>query len=67
MLAEQGPILVDGMEEYTVEKIVAHCKIRHGYQYQVKFVRWGPEQEQWIAGCELEDNKVLDLYKVNML
>ena len=28
MLAELGPIMVDGVEEYTISKIVAHQKIR---------------------------------------
>ena len=66
-LAKPGPIMVDGVEEYTVEKIVAHRKVGRGYQYQVKFVGWGPEHERWIAGWELEDNEAIDLYRANML
>jgi KaiC/GvpD/RAD55 family RecA-like ATPase len=61
-LAEPGPIMVDGVEEYTVEKIITHRKIGRGYQYRVQFTGWGPEQERWIAGKELEDNEALDLY-----
>jgi len=61
-LPEPGPIIVDGVEEYTVERIIAHRKIGRGYQYRVKFSGWGPEQERWIAGRELEDNEALDLY-----
>jgi len=66
-LAEPGPIMVDGVEEYTVERIVAHRKIGRGYQYRVKFVGWGPEHERWIAGREMEDIEALDQYKANML
>ena len=32
-LAEPGPIMVDGVEEYTVSKIVTHWKIGCGYQF----------------------------------
>jgi len=66
-LAEPGPIMVDGIEEYTVEKIVAHRKMGRGYQYRVRFVGWGAEHERWIAGREMEDNDALDQYKANML
>jgi len=58
-LAEPGPIMVDGMEEYTVDKIIVHRKVG---QYWVHFAGWGQEHEKWIAGCELEDNEALDLY-----
>lgn len=61
-MAEPGPIMVDGVEEYRVERIIAHRKIGRGYQYRVKFAGWGPEEERWIAGNELEDNEALDLY-----
>ena len=61
-LAEPGPIMVDGIEEYTVNKIITHWKIGRGYQYRVQFSGWGPKPERWIAGRELEDNEALDLY-----
>jgi len=64
-LAEPGPIMVDAVEEYTVERIITHQKISRGFQYRVKFMGWGPEQERWIAGKELEDNEALDLYWEN--
>jgi len=61
-LPEPGPILIDGIEEYTVSKIIAHRKIGRGFQYRVQFSGWGPEHERWITGRELEDNEALDLY-----
>jgi len=61
-LPEPGPITINGVEEYTVERIITHRKIGRGYQYRVKFSGWGPEKERWIAGRELEDNEALDLY-----
>ena len=57
--------MVDGVEEYTVERIITHWKIGRGFQYHVKFMGWGTEQERWIAGKELEDNEALDLYWEN--
>ena len=64
-LAELGPIMVDRVEEYTVERIITHWKIGHGFQYCIKFMGWGPEQEWWIAGKELDDNEALNLYWEN--
>ena len=59
--------MVDGVEEYTVSKIVAHRKIRRGHQFRVQFEGWDPEHERWIAGHELEDNEALDLYWKSMV
>jgi len=66
-LPKPGPIIIDGIEEYTVEKIIAHQKIGRGHQYRVQFAGWGPEKERWIAGRELEDNEALDLYWKSIL
>jgi hypothetical protein len=44
-LAEPGPIMVDGVEEYTVERIITHRKIGRGFQYHIRFMGWGPEHE----------------------
>lgn len=66
-LPEPGPIIVDGTEEYIVDRIIAHRKIGRGFQYRVHFEGWGPEKEQWIAGRELEDNEALDLYWKSMI
>jgi hypothetical protein len=66
-LPEPGPIMVDGAEEYTVDKIIAHRKVGRGYQFRVQFEGWGPEHERWIAGRELEDNEALDLYWKSIL
>ena len=44
-LAEPGPIMVDGIKEYTVNRIITHRKFGRGYQYRVQFAGWGPEHE----------------------
>ena len=67
MLAEPGPIMVDGVEEYTMSKIVAHWKIGQGHQFRIQFEGWGPEHERWIAGRKLEDNEALNLYWKSMV
>jgi len=66
-LAEPGPIMVDGVEEYMVNKIISHRRIGRGYQYRVQFSGWGPEHERWIAGRELDDNEALDRYWESIL
>jgi hypothetical protein len=64
-LEEPGPIDVNGVEEFLVHSIIDHKKIGRGYRYLVHFVGYGPENDRWITGRELEDNEALDIYKKN--
>ena len=61
-LLEPGPIEVNGQEEFLVDSIIDHRKVGRGYRYLVHFVGYGPENDRWIAGRELENNEALDIY-----
>ena len=58
-----SPIMTeDSKEEYYVCDIVDEQKWGRGYQYLVHWVGYGPEEDHWIAGSELNDTKVLDIW-----
>jgi hypothetical protein len=61
-LDKPGPIDVDGQEEYFVDKIMDHKKIGKGYRYLVRWRGYGPGDDRWIRGADLEDNIALDEY-----
>ena len=66
-LTQPGPIDVNGIEEFLVDSIIDHKKIGRGHRFLVHFKGYGPENDQWIAlaGRELENNHVLDIYLKN--
>ena len=64
-LAQPGPINVNGTEEFLVDSIIDHKKIGRGHRYLVHFKGYGPENDRWIAGRELENNHALDIYLKN--
>jgi hypothetical protein len=62
-LTRPGPILVEDVPEYTVERILDHKKLRgDNYKYLVRWTGYGPEDDLWIAGRDLEDVEALDTY-----
>jgi hypothetical protein len=66
-LAKPGPIFVDNIPEYTVDRILDHKKVRgNTYKYLVRWTGYGPEDDLWIAGRDLEDVEALDLYLKNL-
>ena len=52
----------EGDEEYYVRDIIDGRKRGRGYQYLVRWVGYGPEEDRWIAGSELKDTEVLDVW-----
>ena len=64
-LEEPGPIQVNGVDEYIVDSIIDHRKISWGFRYLVHFDGYGPENDRWLAGHELENNEALELYWKN--
>jgi hypothetical protein len=65
-LEQPGPINVNGAEEFLVDSIIDHKKVGRGFRYLVHFVGYGPENDRWLAGRELENNEALDIYwKIN--
>jgi hypothetical protein len=64
-LERPGPINIqpDGCPEYRVDKIIDHKKTSHGnIKYLVRWFGYGPEDDVWIPGHELQDNGALDDY-----
>jgi Chromo (CHRromatin Organisation MOdifier) domain len=61
-LEEPGPIEVDGVDEYFVDRILDHKKISKGYRYLVRWRGYGPGEDRWICGADLEENSALDKY-----
>ena len=62
-LERPGAIDVDGAPEFLVEKILDHKSLGRGlYKFLVRFSGYGPEDDTWITGRDLDDNKALDDY-----
>lgn len=55
-------VIVDGEEEYFVDKIVDDRMVGKRKQYLVKWVNEGPQNNRWIAAEDLEENEALDVY-----
>jgi hypothetical protein len=64
-LEEPGSIDIQGQEEFLVDSIIDHRKIGRGFRYLVHFTGYGPENDRWIAGRELDNNEALDIYWKN--
>lgn len=60
--AELPPVLVDGAEEYFVDRILDEKKVGRGYRFLVRWVGWGPEEDRWMSRAELEDCEALDTW-----
>lgn len=53
-------VTAEGVEEYAVEKIVNERKHGGGFQYLVRWVGYGPDEDLWLLWRELDDCKALD-------
>ena len=62
-LEKPGPVMVEDSPEYLVDKIIDRKKIsKNNFKYLVRWVGYGPEDDQWISGRDLDDNEALDKY-----
>ena len=62
-LERPGPVSPENPSDYLVDRIIDHKKIgKSGAKYLVRWVGYGPEDDQWISGRELDDNEALDKY-----
>ena len=57
-----GPIEVDGVSEHVVDKIIDCKKIGKKFKYLVRWSGYGPEDDEWIAGRDLENNEAMDCW-----
>ncbi|KAJ8497106.1 hypothetical protein ONZ45_g12185 [Pleurotus djamor] len=49
-----------GYDECVVDRIVAERRRGRGVQYKVRFVGYGPEDDEWLSRAECEDLEALD-------
>jgi hypothetical protein len=52
----------DRTDEYYVRDIVKEQRRGHGFQYLIRWVSYGSEEDCWIAGSELKDMEALDVW-----
>lgn len=61
-----GPILTDeGLEEFLVEEIIDERKRGVGKQYLVRWAGYGPEDNRWLAGSQLQECAALDAWEAS--
>ena len=62
-LEKPGPVRGEDSQEYLVDKIIDHKKIgKSNIKHLVRWVGYGPEDDQWISGRDLDNNEALDKY-----
>ena len=60
-LPKPGPVLTpDGMHEHEIECILDAQPRGCGHQYLVRWVGYGPEDNEWLPGRMLQDCEALD-------
>lgn len=64
-LERPGPIIVDGQDEWPVERILDARKRGRGMRYLVRWQGWGPEGDSWVPGSELQDCEALDRWEAD--
>ena len=48
-------MLVEGEEEFEIERIVAHRATRGGLKFVVRWKGYGPEEDKWMRRSELQN------------
>jgi hypothetical protein len=59
-LEKPPPVILDDVEEWFVERIIDERTRGRGKQYLVRWRGYGPEDDCWLPGRELEDCEALD-------
>jgi hypothetical protein len=59
---EPEPIMVDGVEEQFVERILDSRRRGRGWQFLVRWVGFGPQHDEWLSATELDDCEALDVW-----
>ena len=63
VLEKPSPLVVNDSPKYLVDKIIDHKKIsKSNVKYLIHWAGYGPEDDQWISGHDLEENEALDKY-----
>lgn len=60
-------VIVDGEEEWTVEKILDHKVVGRGRtrrkKYRIRWTGYGPEHDDWVSEADVEELQALDDYE----
>ena len=57
------PLLIDGEQEFFIDKIVDERRRNAQVQYLVRWQGEGPEGDKWLPASELEDCQALDVWQ----
>ena len=56
-----SPVMTDdGLMEHEINRIINSWPWGRGYHYLIQWVGYGPEDDEWLPGCMLEDCEALD-------
>ena len=55
-----GPLTETGLSECVIDKIIDRRRRGCGWQYLVRWVGYGPEDDEWLSRRELEECEALD-------
>jgi hypothetical protein len=61
-LSNPGPVMLNDNEEFFVDRIIDERKCGRGKRYLVRWLGYGPEDDRWLPGRELEDCEALDIW-----
>jgi hypothetical protein len=56
-------ITKNGAEEWPIDEIIDERKCGCGMHYLVRWVGFGPEDDEWLPGKTLEDCAALDVWE----
>ena len=54
-MEEPAPVLVDGLEEQVIDRIIDAKKVQNSYKYLVRWHGFGPAHDEWLPATRLED------------
>ena len=61
-----SPVLVDGQEEYEVDRIVRERGQGQRKRFLVRFKGWGPQEDKWLTVEDLSNaQEVLKCWEAN--
>ncbi|KAJ2925766.1 hypothetical protein H1R20_g11329, partial [Candolleomyces eurysporus] len=62
--ARPGPIMTsEGAEEWWIDKIIDSRRRGRGWRYLVRWRGYGPEDDEWLPGKDLEECEALDIWQ----
>jgi hypothetical protein len=59
------PLLINGEQEFFIEKIVDERRRQKQTQYRIRWQGEGPEGDKWLPASELENCAALDAWQAN--